>query len=296
MKYSVLEFIISETLRSQLQNKVLPPAVECILISQDPIQPLGKKLEALQERYDAYSEAQFAEGIYHISANRSFKELLGNFIIRMREEMNPRDDESGSFIYICDDGDYHGGSFDFLEKAMKRCVDCEYGRAVIIKQKINEPGYPNTVYVMNTPEINRIFVHDENSFMFDLPEAFAEMPHDFHEGDIIYDKLGGADYLVIVNAHNQTENPDWLAKADFSDMKLECLGLYFDRFGGRFCRRKVPLINAELVKSTDFPREYLPLRALSLVIQKKVELSDFLIAYSNESLAYLIDENFGKQL
>ena len=66
MKHDVLTFIDSDTLREMLRGKELAPAVECILIAQSRKQCLTKKLEALTERADAYTETEFQTGVYHL--------------------------------------------------------------------------------------------------------------------------------------------------------------------------------------------------------------------------------------
>ena len=285
MRYSVSDFIDSDTLRSHLQEKTLEPAIECILIAQSEAQPLQKKLEALQERYDTYSNGQFAEGIYHAGDQGSFKDQLGCFIIRMREELERTetpDDESGAFVYYGDDGDYNCGVFDSFKAA---CEMIEPGRAVIVKQKTNAPDYPRTVYVMNTQEINRIILSDD-SLLFDLPEAYAEIPHEYRAGDIITSRRTG-DHYVLMHAEHLTEKPQWLNRSDYSDMQLYCL-----RFtespchtgGGSFDHCHVRILDAEIEDFSALPQEQQPLLALSLVIQEKMRLSDFLEAYSNGML------------
>lgn len=56
---NIIDFIDSKTLRSHLEGKELSPAVECILISQSCNQPLLRKISALQERYNSFSESEF---------------------------------------------------------------------------------------------------------------------------------------------------------------------------------------------------------------------------------------------
>ena len=59
MKTSVLDFIDSDTLREHLKDQTLEPAIECILIAHSLKCSIEKKLEALKERYDTYSEEDF---------------------------------------------------------------------------------------------------------------------------------------------------------------------------------------------------------------------------------------------
>lgn len=286
MRYSVSDFIDSDTLRSHLQEKTLEPAIECILIAQSEAQPLSKKLNALQERYDTYTEAQFAEGIYHTSDNGSFKEQLGCYITRMREELTrteKADDEAGEYLYVCDDGDYPGGVFDSFEKALNCCKALGYCRAIITREKVNAPDTNRIAYVINTPDIIRILM-PKDSLLFDLPEAYAEIPHEFQVGDIV--EWFNGNCSVIMNADHLTEKPEWLAHADSSDMKMDCLGLsttFYHECGGAFHHEQIPILWAERV-SNKLSNDFQPLLALSLVVLNKLSLSDFLEAYSNGML------------
>ena len=51
MKTSVLDFIDSDTLRKQLSNQVLEPAIECISIVHRCKCSIEKELEVLKERH-----------------------------------------------------------------------------------------------------------------------------------------------------------------------------------------------------------------------------------------------------
>ena len=132
MKYSVLQFIDSKTLRSHLQEKTLEPAIECIVIAQSKKQSLRAKLEALQERYDAYSKAQFEEGIFHVGGieceddETPFKELLGKYIEKMSEEFKRATVASEGDVYECVvDGYSSVRIFDTFEKAAEYCREEE---------------------------------------------------------------------------------------------------------------------------------------------------------------------------
>ena len=57
MKYNIIDFMDSDTLREMLRGKQLEPAIECILIAQSEKQSMEHKLAALSERADAYSDA-----------------------------------------------------------------------------------------------------------------------------------------------------------------------------------------------------------------------------------------------
>ena len=48
-------FIDSQTLRRMLEDKTLPPAVECILVAQSACRSLTYKIIAIRERLDMQS-------------------------------------------------------------------------------------------------------------------------------------------------------------------------------------------------------------------------------------------------
>ena len=79
MKTPVLDFIDSDTLREHLSNQTLEPAIECILIVHSRKCSIQKKIEALKERYDTYSEEEFNKGTYYCR-EKDFKSALKEYI------------------------------------------------------------------------------------------------------------------------------------------------------------------------------------------------------------------------
>ena len=149
---------------------------------------------------------------------------------------------------------------------------------------INSPISETTYYYLNDEQqIVHIFPSDHIR-MFDISDAFAAIPHEYHVGDIIY---AHDDYYVLMGSDQLTEKPKWLNHADITDMQLYCFG-YSPRihnpFEGIFGHYHIPVLEAELANVNDLPKEQQPLLALSLVVQDKMRLSDFLEAYSNGML------------
>ena len=62
---NVLDFIDSPTLREMMKSKDIPPAIECILISQSDRRSITDKAAAIRERLDKYTDEDFEKGIYH---------------------------------------------------------------------------------------------------------------------------------------------------------------------------------------------------------------------------------------
>ena len=200
MRYSVSDFIDSDTLRSHLQKKTLEPAIECILIAQSEAQPLQKKLEALQERYDAYSNGQFAEGIYHVGGidcemdETPFKERIRLFIAAMRTALRQIEQPAdyGKIYMVLDENDGSpDGIFDSFNQAAAYCGELEYETARIIRFAVNDPDGPGAVYQLNDQQEISIIRISADFYPYDLPFAYAEIPHEYRAGDIITSRRNG---------------------------------------------------------------------------------------------------------
>ena len=300
MKYSFLHFIDSKTLREMLRGKQLEPAIECILIAQGKKQPLRAKLEALQERYDSFSEAQFAKGFYHVGNTEyadddtPFKMRLRCYIDLMSEMLKQAYHSENKTYYQCPEShDLRVSTFGSFAQATEyfKENDCY----CIIKNQINSPKESAIVLDLNcNQEITEIrTTHD--ILQFDLTDAYAAIPHSYQVGDLI---RWENDYCVVMQAEHLKEKPNWLNRADATDMQLYCFGYSVcesNPLFGSFDHCHVPILQAEIVRPAELPHVQQPLLALSLLMRGKLRISDFLESYSNGGLVELMKYYRGNQ-
>ena len=281
MKFDVLQFIDSDTLREMLRGKEFAPAVECILIAQSEKQNMDKKLRALIERGEAYTTADFRRGIYNLRVSNDFAVILDMYIEALIFAMNQTESEpSDEYLYYAPVFPYMEPCSTFaaaVERTGQEMNDGE--RAMILRQRADDSEAPAfRYYISKTGEIMDIrFDGDED---WNIKLAFAEIPHSFQTGDII---CAEGYYFVAADESHADENARWLRNADHTDMGLNCIEFYPDKThscGGMFGPRNVPVLSAERVKPDDLPLEMRPLTGLHLLLKGKLQLTDFLESYS----------------
>ena len=119
MNRSVLDFIDTDTLRDHLKNQKLEPAIECILIVRSRKCSIEKKLEALKERYDAYSAEDFNKGTYYCR-EKDFKSALKEYIDsteKVLDDMYRPDNNHVFSAHATDNIGFHG-TFNTFEAAI----------------------------------------------------------------------------------------------------------------------------------------------------------------------------------
>ncbi|MBR3420139.1 MAG: hypothetical protein IKG82_15755 [Oscillospiraceae bacterium] len=157
MKYDVLDFVDSNTLHEMLRGKEIAPAVECILIAKSRKQSLKLKLEALTERAEVYTDADFDAGIYNIpDYTGSFSELLKIYISKMRNALEKADSTEEGYVFqaILDFAE-HKDIFTSWADAVS-CVhngyideDTDEEPCGIIRRKINGNAHDTIMYTLN---------------------------------------------------------------------------------------------------------------------------------------------------
>ncbi len=291
MKNNVLDFIESKTLRQQLSGKQLEPAIECILIAQCYNRTLEDKLEALQERYEAYSAEEFKKGVYNSCAD-NFREALKWYI--SYKEMLLKDieiaDENTVYVlatetYAIDRATW--STLDDVLNATKRLSDDE--SFTIIKQKMNNPLYDRKVITFN-PKIGilNIFILGRAEEELLIENAYAELPHLYEKGDIV---RCGDDYAVVADVIRHETLPPYMIHSDDIDMCLFCLGYYEDKMhscGGSFVHEHISLLKAEICSEEELPEKYRPLIAISRLFKGEIRIVDFVEMYSNRDIDSLI--------
>lgn len=300
MKYDVLQFIDSDTLREMLRDKELAPAVECILIAQSRKQPLTKKLEALTERAETYTNAEFRTGVYNLRDCENFADALRKYIVVMQQALQEKDAVSEDYIYQAyTDLDLSNAVFTSFAAASnylrREIIDgmIEDECYEIIRRKINDSAAYPVVYLLNG-NCEILSVRICNSEDLYIEEAFAELPHTYQVGDIIaYQE----DYYVIANVNRADENTRWLKHADYTDISLYCFEYSPDSShscSGTFGHAHIPLMQAERLQQDVLPCDMRPLIGFSMLMKGEMKNTDFLESYSNGALEELM-HYYGKK-
>ena len=290
MKYNVLDFIDSETLREMLRGKDLAPAAECILIAQSKKQPVKTKLAALTEFADAYSVAEFQTGVYNLRDYDDFADALRKYIAAVQNALQLTESPAEQYVYLVQETDFsHETVFTSFAAAVKKLrrelYDDETGS--ILRRKLDDPAATPIIYTIDTAgEIVSVSFYEDEDWNIEF--AFAELPHTYQTGDIIEYK---DEFYVVANVCYADENTRWLTHADYTDMSLYCFSYYPDKShscGGTFGHYHVPLLAAERVKPDDLPYDMRPLKGFSLLMNGEMKSTDFLESYSNGLLDDLI--------
>ena len=294
MKYDVLQFIDSDILREMLHGKELAPAVECILIAQSRKQPLTKKLEALTERAETYTDAEFRTGVYNLRDCENFADALRKYIAVMQQALQEKDAVSEDYIYQAyTDLDLSNAVFTSFAAASnylrREIIDgmIEDECYEIIRRKINDSAANPVVYLLNG-DCEILSVRLRYSEDLYIEEAFCELPDKYNIGDIIQYQ---DDYFVIASVIHADNHTRWLTNADYGDMSLYCFRYYPDKLhscGGSFGHYHVPILQTEMAKPEDLPENMKPLTALSLMLKGEMKITDFLESYSNGALEELM--------
>lgn len=300
MKHDVLNFVDSNTLREMLRGKEIAPAVECILITKSRKQSMNTKLEALTERAESYTDADFAAGVYHIpdytDFNGSFSELLKTYIKKMQEALEKSASKEEGYVFqVCHDFTLHRDIFTSFADAVS-CVyngyideDTDEEPCGIIRRKINGNAYDTITYYLNEKyEITAVsYYEDEN---WDIALAFAELPHDYQIGDIIGIE-SSEKYYVVANICRTDQNSRWFDDTDYGDMSMHCMEYRPDKIhpcGGTFCHAHIRILDVELVDPKSLPFTERPLKGLSMLLKGEMMIPAFLESYSNGLLDDLV--------
>ena len=290
MKYDVLQFIDSDTLREMLRGQTLAPAVECILIAQSKKQPVKMKLAALAERAEAYADEAFRTGVYNLRDSDDFADALRKYIAAMQTTLQLTESPVPQYVYLVQETDLSQEtvftSFASAANALRReLFEDETGS--ILRRKLDDPAAPPVIYTLNAAgEIVSVSIYEDEDW--NIEEAFAELPHTYQTGDIIeYND----EFYVVANICYADENTRWLKHADDTDMSLYCFGYSPDKShscGGTFGHFHVPLLAAERAKPDALPFDMRPLKGFSLLMKGEMKNTDFLESYSNGQLDDLI--------
>lgn len=290
MKYDILQFIDSDTLREMLREQTLAPAMECILIAQSKKQPMKMKLEALTERAEAYADEAFRTGVYNLRDSDDFADALRKYIAAMQRALQLTESPAAKYVYLVQESSLSQEtaftSFAAAAKTLRHEIDDdETGN--ILRRKLDDPAATPIIYTLNAAgEIVSVSVYEDNDW--NIEYAFAELPHTYQTGDIIeYND----EFYVVANVSYADENTRWLKHADDTDMSLYCFGYSPDKShscGGTFGHFHVPLLAAERAKPDDLPFDMRPLKGFSLLMKGEMKNTDFLESYSNGQLDDLI--------
>ena len=296
MKYNVLNFIDSETLREMLRGKDLAPAAECILIAHSQKQPLTKKLEALTERADAYSDAEFQTGVYNLRDCEDFAIALKKYIAVMQETMQSVDSTEKRYTFhVRLDYERYSNIYSSFSDAVNdlRSELSDDDSFAVTRRKMNDSiESPVTLLLNKNYEIVFIRIYEDDEW--NIEEAFSELPDEYNIGDIIQYQ---DDYFVIANVSHADKHTRWLKNADYGDMSLYCFGYYPDKMhacGGSYGHYHVPILQAEMAKAEEMPEKMKPLTALSLLLKGEMKITDYLESYSNGALEDLMNY-YGKK-
>lgn len=202
MKTSVLDFIDSDTLREHLSNQTLEPAIECILIVCSRRCTIEKKLEALKERYDTYSEEDFKTGRYWLYRANSFKAALKKHIDAKEKMLVKMFGANDDYVYTIRDA--CGGSNNCVYRSLNSAMDTlrtnDDTKKIIVKTKLDRSySYNQIELYLNEDAIP----YDIQSRPYDqddcpLQLALFSIPHCYSKGDMIKRKSDNS-YAVITD-------------------------------------------------------------------------------------------------
>ena len=278
MKYDVLQFIDSDTLREMLRGQTLAPAVECILIAQSKKPPVKMKLAALTERAESNPDAAFRTGVYNLRDYADFADALRKYIAAMQTALQLTESPVPQYVYLVQETDLSQEtvftSFASAANALRRELFEDETRS-ILRRKLDDPAAQPVIYTINEAgDIVSVSLYEDGDW--NIEYAFAELPHTYQTGDIIeYND----EFYVVANICYADENTRWLKHADSTDLSLYCFGYSPDKAhscGGTFGHFHVPLLAAERAKPDDLPFDMRPLKGFSLLMKGEMKNTDFL--------------------
>ena len=292
MKTSVLDFIDSNTLRRHLSDQKLEPAIECILIANCRSRSLEEKLEALQERYDAYSDEDFKRGIYNFRGG-DFRNALREYTEYKRSVLTEIHNADRNCVYaISAEYAYVDGQLrSTLDAAVREAKDTldDDESCLITKRRIDE-GIGNSIQIRlnENKEIYDVSVMWYDDTDWDIADSYADLPHLYKPGDIV---RYCDSYSVVAEVTRFEKLPPYMVHSDYTDMCLFCLGYGKDSLhscGGSFGHEHIPILGAEICNEEDVPDYYRPLIAVSRFYRGEIRFIDFIEMYSNRAIDKLI--------
>lgn len=294
MKTSVLDFIESKTLRQHLSGQTLAPAVECILIAQCQSRTLEDKLEALQERYDAYTTKDFKRGAYNSFAD-DFKWALKEYIEYKAGLLKKINDTSFNgehyrvFTIEADDYEINGTICFELNRAIAIAKMLEGDDCKIIMREFNYVDIEPFIIELNSnKEINDIYISKCENVEYNVQNAYAEIPHKYEIGDIV---KSGDNYAVVADVKHYKVLPDHMKYSDDTDMCLYCLGFCEDNIHsckGAFGHAHFSILQTELCPEEELPENEKELIVLSRLLKGEIRIANFLEMYSNGEIKELL--------
>lgn len=288
MKMPVLDFIDSKTLRKQLEGQKLPPAIECIFIAQCRGKSLADKIEALEERYNAYSSKDFQKGVFNSFA-ADFKTALYDYINYKRRLLNVfRSNDCKTVFRISLEEFAIDGtickSYDQVVSIVRQKLVDEC--CTITKHNILEPDKERISVVLNKQQdIMDVYSSVYDDIEYNVQNAYAQIPHKFKKGDII---RFNEKYAVVAAVTIHETKPAYMSNSDDTDMCLYCMSYYNDVMhscGGSYGHDHFPILQTEICSEDELPEQYKPLITLSKAVRGELSFVDFLEMYSDRRLS-----------
>jgi hypothetical protein len=282
---SCIDFIDSPAIRDHLRTlPPLPPAQQCILISQSAIRPLKDKLAALREIRAATPPEEFSRGCWRYQCNDTFHVILDRYLRTWAERLAALREPGHGIVYIVEWNDrYHtyGGPFSTFGAALAsiRPIEDDEFPPSIRRCRIDEPDGATLVAALSRKlEVIDIDLEGDSHHneLEDLPHGYAHVPHPFKRGDIIRQ---GDSYYVLDESEESTDGRfSW--GVDDSDMQL--YGMSWDRPTGTFGHEHIFYTRGgtELVAPSDLPEEERMLAAVSEVMRDGHALIEFLQCFT----------------
>ena len=178
MKYSVADFYRSQRMKAYFAKLSFPPAIECILINKKK-HSVFDKIEALSERYDAYSDDVFSVGK---NSGKIFRSKLRNYIDFLREQSESikKSKPDDYYVLIVDD-DPVEIPFSSFSEAIHYAGNMEDDRMQIHRlNRKNEEDF--TIYLLNNDLDTYGFIYLPMRFM---PHIHFQLPPLFRAGDYV---------------------------------------------------------------------------------------------------------------
>ena len=204
MKYTVADFYDTRTLKEYFAQHPLPPAVECILIAQSS-HPMKNKLEALTERWEAYSTEDFHAGTYCFLYDPpgEFRCKLRRYIDKMQYAMNliiKPDEQIFYDVYEDDDVLPTEGRFHTFQQARRFMIqECVDPRSGISRVNLNDEFDTFVYRLTDDYMVSEISCLD--MWQFNLDDADVKIPPCFHAGDLVKSPHWKEYALVLKDSH-----------------------------------------------------------------------------------------------
>ena len=186
MKYSVADFYHSQTMKAYFANLSLPPVIECILINRSK-HSIFDKIEALSERYEAYSEEDFEITDYNLKKvnGKDYKKKLGEYIAFIKQKADLIKKPMPGIYYdvslICiEQEELDDIEFRSFSKALRYARTKGEGNNIDITRRNRNDGLDINIYNLTRDyQVYRFTCLDQ----IYLDSAKFELPHVFHAGD-----------------------------------------------------------------------------------------------------------------